>query len=261
MGSDKRPNSPFDEVAGLYDEVRPGYPEKLVEDVVALSGIPEGGRILELGCGPGKATLPFARRGYVMICLEPGQKMTQLAARHCRPFADVQIENTSFEEWPLREGDFDLVMSATAFHWIPQEVRLVKAAAALKEGGALAVFWNDHRRGGEGLGREIEAVYRKHAPQLLEARNRPKEELVQETIAEIDGSGLYGAVTLREYPWNTVYSSEQYIKLMSTYSSIRRLADEQRRYLVEGIERVLEQQGGVVESQYVSRLYLAKVKA
>ena len=54
----------FDEAALLYDDVRPGYPEALFHDVVSLSGIPSGGRILEIGCGTGQATVPFARRGY-----------------------------------------------------------------------------------------------------------------------------------------------------------------------------------------------------
>jgi len=45
----------FDGAALLYDEVRPGYPEELFDDVVALSGIPSGGRVLEIGCGTGHA--------------------------------------------------------------------------------------------------------------------------------------------------------------------------------------------------------------
>jgi methylase of polypeptide subunit release factors len=43
----------FDEEALLYDEVRPGYPEELFDDVVSLSGTPPEGRILEIGCGTG----------------------------------------------------------------------------------------------------------------------------------------------------------------------------------------------------------------
>ena len=54
----------FEEVADLYQEVRPGYPEELVEDILSLSGIASDGRILEIGCGPGNATVAFARRGY-----------------------------------------------------------------------------------------------------------------------------------------------------------------------------------------------------
>ncbi|WP_228282645.1 class I SAM-dependent methyltransferase [Rubrobacter tropicus] len=59
----ERLRSTFDRAALLYDEVRPGYPEGLFEEVVSLSGVPSGGRILEIGCGTGQATLPLARRG------------------------------------------------------------------------------------------------------------------------------------------------------------------------------------------------------
>ena len=30
----------FNDVARLYDEARPGYPEQLIEDVISLSAIP-----------------------------------------------------------------------------------------------------------------------------------------------------------------------------------------------------------------------------
>jgi SAM-dependent methyltransferase len=51
-------------VASLYDEVRPGYPERLFDDLASLSGTGPGTRALESGCGTGQATLPLARRGY-----------------------------------------------------------------------------------------------------------------------------------------------------------------------------------------------------
>ena len=54
----------FDQAALDYDEVRPGYPEELIEDVISISAIPKDGRILEIGCGTGQATIPFAKRGY-----------------------------------------------------------------------------------------------------------------------------------------------------------------------------------------------------
>ncbi len=72
---DRRRRVLFDEVAELYDDVRPNYPEALIEDVIALSGIERDGRILEVGCGPGKATIPFARRGYRMLGIELGEHL------------------------------------------------------------------------------------------------------------------------------------------------------------------------------------------
>ncbi len=57
MSIDRSRRVVFEEVADLYQETRPSYPEELVEDVIRWSGLGENGRILEIGCGPGNATL------------------------------------------------------------------------------------------------------------------------------------------------------------------------------------------------------------
>lgn len=43
----------FDQAVLDYDEVRPGYPEELIEDVISISAIPKDA-----------STIPFAKRGY-----------------------------------------------------------------------------------------------------------------------------------------------------------------------------------------------------
>ncbi|MGL4610941.1 MAG: class I SAM-dependent methyltransferase [Trueperaceae bacterium] len=58
----------FDKAATIYD-VRPSYPEAVIEEIIGLSGIAKRGivkqvRILEVGVGTGQITLPFAKRGY-----------------------------------------------------------------------------------------------------------------------------------------------------------------------------------------------------
>jgi SAM-dependent methyltransferase len=113
-------------------------------DVVTLSAIPAEGRILEIGCGTGQATIPFAQRGYKMICLDLGPALAAIAAQNCRPYPNVQIIVTSFEDFPATPDEFDLVISATAFHWIPAEIGYPKAARVLKDSGALAIFSNEH---------------------------------------------------------------------------------------------------------------------
>ena len=53
----------FDEVADLYDRYRPGYPERLATDLLQMANVQPGDRLLEIGCGTGKATVHFARMG------------------------------------------------------------------------------------------------------------------------------------------------------------------------------------------------------
>src|SRR5689334_3964118 len=70
----------FDTVATLYDEVRPGYPDVIIDAVIERSGLPAEGRILEIGCGTGQITRPFAQRGYPILALELGPSLAVLAA-------------------------------------------------------------------------------------------------------------------------------------------------------------------------------------
>jgi ubiquinone/menaquinone biosynthesis C-methylase UbiE len=106
----------FDGVASLYDEVRPGYPEELFDDVVSLFGIPAGGRMLEIGCGTGQATVPFARRGSGILRVELGENLAAVARHNLEAYPQAEVETGSFEEWRLREAAFDMAVSTTAFH-------------------------------------------------------------------------------------------------------------------------------------------------
>jgi len=108
MPIDRTRRITFEEVAELYDNVRPIYPEELVEDALALSGIPAGGRILEIGCGPGNATIQFAKRGYKIVGIELGERLAALAVRNCRAYPGVEIRNTAFEDWTRVRGPSSL---------------------------------------------------------------------------------------------------------------------------------------------------------
>ena len=90
----------FDTVASLYDEVRPGYPDVIIDAIIERSGLHAEGRILEIGCGTGQITRPFARRGYVILALELGPALAALAAEHLRPYPQVRVVPVAFENWP-----------------------------------------------------------------------------------------------------------------------------------------------------------------
>ncbi len=132
----------FDAVAELYDACRPGYPAELIDDILQISGLRPGGQILEIGGGTGKATLLFAQRGCSILCLDPGENLLNVARKNLATYPQVSFVRTRFEEWEAGQVTFDLLISAQAFHWVPQEVRYEKAAHLLKPRGHLAVFWN-----------------------------------------------------------------------------------------------------------------------
>lgn len=250
----------FDQVAELYDEARPGYPESLIEDVVSLSGIPPGGRILEIGCGSGQATLPFARRGYALLCLELGPNLAALAAGHCRPYPQVEIQTLAFEDWPLQRERFDLVISASAFDWIAPETAYPKAAAALRDGGALALFWHDHVGADTPFFRAAREL-RRELPELAETvKARPPGSRLSAIEQEIQASALFGPATTRRYPWTAEYKADRYVTLLQTYSAVCNLAPETRREFLARMQALVGQYGGTVRTRYLSYLVLAQVQ-
>jgi hypothetical protein len=53
----------FNEVAELYDRIRPGYPDELFAGLVTITGMDERSSVLEVGCGTGQATRSLAALG------------------------------------------------------------------------------------------------------------------------------------------------------------------------------------------------------
>jgi len=122
----------FDKVAPLYDEVRPDYSEELYADIEEYSKLPDNARVLEIGCGTGKATTHFAERGYGILCVEKGESLANFAKDKFKSYGNVEIIVSDFESHRLEDNYFDLIFSATAFHWVDDEVKYEKTARILK---------------------------------------------------------------------------------------------------------------------------------
>jgi SAM-dependent methyltransferase len=253
----------FDKIAHAYDHYRPSYPAAMIDHIERAVKLGPQSRLLEIGCGPGKATILFAERGYEILCIEPGSNLIDIAAENLGGYP-VSFIHCLFEDWQETPHAFDLVYSGQAFHWIPQEVGYEKAAAALKPGGYLALFWNRAPSRGDALRREIDAVYQRCAPELIdEAKQNPKElaKFEMEQAAEIQASGLFHDVAVLRFPWSQPYTTEQYLGLISTHSDHIVLQKERLDCLLEGVGNAIERSGGSLELHYSTVLYLAHKKA
>src|SRR3954466_778216 len=114
----------FDSAADLYQQARPEYPEQLYEAMIAAAGLGADDRLLEIGCASGKATLPLARRGFRITCVEPGSALADEARRNLVSFPEVEVVQSTFEDIkPSEHEPFDLVFAATAWHWLDPAVR------------------------------------------------------------------------------------------------------------------------------------------
>ncbi|HIK17821.1 MAG TPA: class I SAM-dependent methyltransferase, partial [Leptolyngbyaceae cyanobacterium M33_DOE_097] len=244
----------YSSVAEAYNRVRPRYAEAWIDRVVAIAQLLPNTRLLEVGCGPGTATVSFAKRGYSMVCLEPSQGAYQLALENCKTYPRVSVVNTTFEEWELAADQFDAVLAATSFHWVTPDVGYAKAAAALRDRGALILLWNTGMMPTDKINQVLEPVFQAYAPELAKYETHEQQLESLKTIGQaLLDSNLFQDLILDHVLYETVYSVDDYLALLSTYSSYIALEIEQRDRLFEAMRYTLKEVfGGAIALSYRS---------
>jgi SAM-dependent methyltransferase len=240
----------FGRVADLYERRRPGYPAALFDDL--LAAVPGAGRVLEAGCGTGRATVELARRGFEVVAVEPDPAMAAVARRMTRGL-DVRLCDGRFEDWDGPAQTFDLVVSAQAWHWVEFEPGLAVVRRALRAGGLLAVWWNRNGRWEGELRDAIEQAYRRHAPEL--ARD------FAATPAFASGHALPGFTPLqtRAYDWTHSYDAASFVELLGTHSDHLLLPSARLEALGTAVSEAIERvAGGRLEFPYRTHLLTAR---
>ncbi|MEV1250112.1 class I SAM-dependent methyltransferase [Nonomuraea sp. NPDC049750] len=233
----------FDRAADSYQDARPDYPAELYSDLLAITAITPPAHLLEVGCGPGKATLPLARMGFRITAVELGEALAAEARHRLAEFADVSVITSSFEDWEPPTGvRFDLVYAATAWKWVDPAVKYAKAAELLAPGGHLAVWNADHAFPADfdPFFTEIQKVYDEIGEGDGSPWPPPPPENQPDPIAtEFDASGHFTVVGTRLYVWALRYTVDEYIALLDTFSGHIAMDPAKREHLYREIRRLL----------------------
>lgn len=251
------------QVAQLYDRARPGYPAALFEDILSYANLADDARVLEIGCGTGQATIPMARRGYTIDCLEPGAQMASMARAKLASFPNVKVTCVSFEAYSCPSATYHLLLSATAFHWTDPRIRFQKAHGLLTEDGTLALFW--HRpaqtEASHAFFDAVQGIYQAAAPELTSDYVQPPQPDTVATEYEglIPASGFFADLEIRRHYVATEYSARAYIDLLGAFSDHQRLDESRRRKLLAGVEQLINEEfAGSIIRETVTLLYLAR---
>lgn len=255
----------FEQVPELYDRARPSYPAEVFADLAALAQLPAAARIVELGCGTGQATLPLAERGYRITCVELGEQLAAVGRQKLASFQNVEVINANFETWQPAHTEFDAAVAFTSFHWIAPETRYTKTASLLREHGMLAVVSTKHvlPSGGDKFFVEVQEDYEAVVPDdpstKAGAGGPPAPDAVADFSDEISVSGCFRNVAARRYVWDVLYTADDYIGVLNTYSGHRVLDDDTREGLLSRIHRRIEARPGrQVRKTYLAMLNVAE---
>ncbi|WP_204106535.1 MULTISPECIES: class I SAM-dependent methyltransferase [Spirulina sp. CCY15215] len=250
----------YSSVAEAYNRVRPRYPQELCDRAIEVVQLRPDATILEIGSGPGNATIGFAKLGFSMVCLEPSRESCQFLESNCSAYPQIEIMNTSFEEWKLEPEKFDVVLAANSFHWIPPEVSYGKTANALKQEGHLILLWNLQPEPRYEEYTILQEVYQKYAPSLSRYEGRNKQEEVLKNFGdEILKSGQFQDLISEQIPCQVTYSVDDYLLLLDTFSPYQRIEKRDRELLFIGLrERIEKNFYSKIEFSYLSAFHIAR---
>lgn len=250
----------YSEVADAYNRGRPAYPQQLINRAVELAQLPKEAIILEVGCGPGTATTAFATLGFSMVCLEPSLAFCKLGRQNCGKYPNVEIINTSFEEWELEVEKFDAVLAANSFHWVSSDIKYQKAADALPKNASIILLWNTPPEPHREVFQLLNEVYRARVPffALSEDIKSHKQNLGKfgENLIE---SGLFKNLVSEDLISEVTYSIDDYLALLSSLSPYIALEPQKRDFLFLGLRETLEKNcGNSIQTSYFSMVQIAQ---
>lgn len=108
---------------------------------LCIKRLPEKGRVLDLGGGPGTYARLFAAEGHAVTILDQPD-VVEMVAPELAGYGQIRMAAGDFNE-SLPEGPFDLVLLGNVTHiYGPEENRrlLERVAGVLKPGGAVAII-------------------------------------------------------------------------------------------------------------------------
>jgi ubiquinone/menaquinone biosynthesis C-methylase UbiE len=177
----------------------------------------------------------------------------------------LTVVEGSFEEVILPDAGFDIVVAATAFHWIDPAVRVEKSLEVLRPAGVLATLSTVQVRSevDRGYFDRTSPIYRRHRDSEATDEISPLPEDVSPTeFEEFRVHRCFADATLRLFRWDQTYTSSSYADLLRSYSNMQIMSPTTRESLIGELCALIDSDfGGTVVRPLVIALAMARKTA
>lgn len=253
----------FDTVASTYEKLRPGYVNELYQKIFQYCPVTDTSNVVEIGIGGGQATLPILQTGCKFTAVEYGAHFSELCKEKFKEYPNFSVINNKFEEVAFENNAYDLIFSASAFHWIPEEIGYGKVFSMLKSGGVFARFANHPYpdKGNPSLVAEIEELYDAYYNQYHnKKKSAPVEYSVEDAKSRACLAEKYGFTDIQYalFHRTRTFTAQEYITLLGTYSDHIAIEASIREKFFSEIEKAILNHGGTITLYDTIDLELAK---
>ena len=288
MGVNQRSGS-FDNVAVLYDKLRPGYPRSFVREIIKEVGVhPAKIKAFEIGCGTGKATADFAQRllkdscrshGLRIKAIDPGQNLLEVAsAKFKAPFQsplphsplnlnqssspNIEFVLSRAEDYRItsdEEHSYDLVYAAQSFHYVDLKKGLRLCHRLLKPNGLLALFWSSSIYRNTPAELALNQLYAEYLGQNHLDWTLNQDRQLLDELKEIESTKLFNQLQLRWCNTRKSYSTAAIsAKNWKTTSQFILMTLEKQQELLQREKEIYDNFGGKIENFSGIRLFLGR---
>jgi SAM-dependent methyltransferase len=188
-----------------------------------------------------------------VLGVDPDPRMAGLARG-----SGLEVEVAKFEDWDAAGRTFDAVIAGQAWHWVNMATGAAKAAAVLRPGGRLAVFWNAFDPPAE-LREAFGAVYQRVVPDSPMAAGFWSRPASAQYLAMCDTAGdgmrqarAFGDPQTWRFDWSRPYTRAQWLDQVPTFGGHGLLPPEVQAELLIGIGAAVDAVGGAFTMAYAT---------
>jgi len=138
-----RPTERFSDRVENYAKYRPGYPSEILECLRLNCGLTAQRMVADVGSGTGFLAELFLRAGNRVFGVEPNPEMRAEGEARLGDYPEFTSVAAAAEATGLAPHSIDLIVAGQAFHWFDRELARREFERILKQGGWVAIVWNE----------------------------------------------------------------------------------------------------------------------
>ncbi len=128
-----------------YVKYRPGYPKEILDVFRDEMNLRTDSIIADVGSGTGISSKVFLENGNKVHGVEPNAAMREAAEEFLNNFPQFESVDGTSEATNLPDDSVDFIIAAQAFHWFEPNKTRPEFKRILREGGYVALIWNERQ--------------------------------------------------------------------------------------------------------------------
>ena len=160
---------------------------------------------------------------------------------------------------------YDVLFAAQSWHWVDPSRRWTLAYEAVRTGGTIALFWNKYIVDNDDIREEFAAIDRHYhvdnaSPNGVTSKTFPQEIVLEEgwPAHDLASDARFEDLVSRRYRRAQTYPKSTYLDLLASSSAYRIMEDDARNALMNDVANIIDQQGGEIELNLVTDLFLGR---